>query len=299
MPSSHAQAIRDFVKASFEREGTLYAVLQEQYKRKKGRPVDRDVAWAELMPFRHLPEQEALAAFVEYSVFKEIRAEADTALLEQAIRRGLQLLTLEEREILKKLDAAGYMFHWGALFEAMSDVKPVTLIRHIKWGIGKDEVRQMFSGKQPLAVEPAYDEIGFFSPSYGLPACFFFCFRRGTFGSDKLARAEIHYFPERPPDADVERAYIPIRKDLVAEYGQPRELPCAKNAPAEFRHSQLLVWILPDSVLTLSCGLLRDEVPADNSPIGVGYGDRKRDPFSQAICRSNRGARAGAETRPR
>ena len=97
MPSLRAQAIRNAVIASFRTEGSLYGVLQEQYRKKSGRPLDEYFARAELLPFVHLPEQEALAAFIEYSVFKEIRTEADTALLEKAIRRGLKLITENER----------------------------------------------------------------------------------------------------------------------------------------------------------------------------------------------------------
>ena len=76
------------------------------------------------------------------------------------------------------------------------------------------------------------------------------------------------------------------RKDLVGEYGLPRELTHTKDSPAEFRQSQMLVWKLPESILTLSYGLLRDGVPADtNPPITVGYGDRKRDPISLPFAR--------------
>ncbi len=283
MPSSHAQAIRNAVTASFRTEGSLYGVLQEQYRKKTGRPLDEYIALAELLPFVHLPEQEALAAFIEYSVFKEIRTEAATALLEQAIRRGLKLLTQDEREVLNEIDSKGQMFHWGLLLEATSDIKPIRLIQHIKWGMGKDAIRKMFSGKQPLLLEPGYNQIGFFSPSYGLPASFFFYFTTGIFGADKLVRIQILYFPERPSDDDIERAYVPIKRDLVAEYGQPREIPNTKDAPPEFRQSQLLVWTLADSILTLSHGLIRDGVPSDSSPITVGYGDRRRDPISQTL----------------
>ncbi len=283
MPSSHAQAIRNAVTASFRTEGSLYGVLQEQYRKKNGRPLDDYIAWAELLPFAHLPEQEALAAFVEYSVFREIPTEADTALLEQAIRRGLKLLTQDEREVLNEIDSKGQMFHWGLLLETTSDIKPIRLIQHIKWGMGKDDIRQMFSGKQPLLAEPGYNQIGFFRPSYGLPASFFFYFMTGMFGADKLVRTTISYFLQRPPDADIERACRPIRMDLVAEYGQPREIPNTTDAPPEFRLSQLLVWTLSDSILTLSHGLLRDGVASDSSPITVGYGDRRRDPISQTL----------------
>jgi len=287
MPS--AQAIRTAVVSSYRREGSLYKVLQAQYRTKSGRPVADDIARAELLPFKHLSEQEALAAFVEYTLLKELPAEANAALLEAAIRKGLRSLGADDRETLKAIDAKGYMFHWGQLLQASSDIKPIRLIQHIRWGIGKNEVRQMFSGKRELPVEAGSNEIGFYSPSYGLPTAFFFYFTTGMLGGDRLARAQIMYFAlmeERPRDDDIERAYLVIRKDLVGEYGLPRELTHTKDSPAKFRQSQMLVWKFPESILTLSYGLLRDGVPADtNPPITVGYGDRKRDPISLPFAR--------------
>jgi hypothetical protein len=276
--------------SSYRSEGTLYKVLQAQYRAKSGRPIADEIARAELLPFKHLPEHEAVPAFVEYTLFKELPTEANIALLEAAIRKGLRLLGADDLETLKAIEAKGLMFHWGKLLEASSDIKPIRLIQHIRWGIGKNEVRQMFSGKPELPVEAGWNEIGFYGPSYGLPAAFFFQFTKGMLGGDKLVRSQIVYFvlmDARPPDDDIERAFLMIRKDLVGEYGRPRELSNAKHdVPAEFRQSQVLVWKRSDSILTLSYGLLRDGVPPDiNPPIAVGYGDRKRDPVSLPLDR--------------
>jgi len=187
-----AQAIRTAVVSSYRSEGSLYKVLQRQYRSKSGRPVADDIARAELLPFKHLPEQEALAAFVEYTLLKELPTEANTALLEAAIRKGPRSLGADDRETLKAIDAKGFMFHWGQLLQSSSDIA---------------------------------------------------------------------LMDERPPDDEIERAYLAIRKDLLGEYGRPRELSDTKDSPAEFRQSQMLVWKLPDSILTLSYGLLRDGVP--------------------------------------
>src|SRR5437867_6472861 len=62
--------------------------------------------------------------------------------------------------------------------------------------------------------------------------------------------SDIALMDERPPDDEIERAYLAIRKDLLGEYGRPRELSHTKDSPAEFRQSQMLVWKLPDSILT-------------------------------------------------
>ena len=139
-----AQEIRVAVVGAYRQEGSLYAVLQGQYRAKTGRPIAEDIARAELFPFVDLQEQEALAAFIEYTVFKELRGEANVPILEKAVRDGLRLTTPSEREILKAIDARGQMFHWGLLLEASSDIKATRLIHHIKWGVGKSDVEQIF-----------------------------------------------------------------------------------------------------------------------------------------------------------
>jgi hypothetical protein len=62
-----------------------------------------------------------------------------------------------------------------------------------------------------------------------------------------------------PSDDEIERAYVLIKKDLTEQNGRPREIPVAKSAPVEFRQSEILVWLLPDSILSLSYGLVREE----------------------------------------
>lgn len=156
-----AQEIRMGVVSLYRREGSLYAVLQALYRARNGSPVDEELARAELLPFLHLPEEEALAAFVEYAIFKELRAGANVALLTDAIRRGLRLTTPSERKALKEIDANGRMFHWGLLLQASSDIKPKRLFEHVKWGMGRTAVAQLFSGKQQMPVDEGYNEIGF------------------------------------------------------------------------------------------------------------------------------------------
>ncbi|MGO9209132.1 MAG: hypothetical protein ACLPXM_12785 [Terriglobales bacterium] len=268
----------------YRREGSLYAVLQAQYRARNGSFIDEKLARAELSPFLHLPEEEALAAFVEYTVFKELRAEANVTLLKDAIRQGLRLTTTSERETLKEIDANGRMFHWGLLLQASSDIKPKRLLEHIRWGMGKNAVAQLFSGKQQMPVEEGYNEIGFFSPSYGLPASFFFYFEAGVLGGDKLRRIQIMYLTpaeQWPPDEEIERAYNLIKNDLVAQYGEPAITKDETDLPEEFRQSEMHVWKFSESILTLSYGLVRDGVPLNVCPpVTVAYGDRKHDPFS-------------------
>jgi hypothetical protein len=155
--------------------------------------------------------------------------------------------------------------------------------------MGKNAVAQLFSGKQHLPVEAGYNEVGYFSPSYGLPASFFLFFAAGMFGGDKLRRINISYLipaEQWPSDEEIERAYILIKDDMTSQYGSPAETLIATDAPEEFRQSAVLVWKLPESILTLSYGLARDGVPPNICPpLTVGYGDRKLDPISLPFAR--------------
>ena len=153
------------------------------------------------------------------------------------------------------------MFHWGLLLEASGDIKATRLIQDIRWGIGKREVEQMFSGKLRLPVEPGWNEIGFVSPSHGMPASFFFYFLTGIFGGDKLSRIQIMYLTPADswlPDDEIENAFRSVRDDLLAHYGEPNRVVDGRSVPVDFRQSEELLWKLPDSILTLSYGLIRD-----------------------------------------
>lgn len=165
----------------------------------------------------------------------------------------------------------------------------MTLFQRIKWGIGKSEITGMFSGKQALPTEENYNELGFFSPSYGLPACFFFEFLKGMFGADKLMRVGITYltpFEVWPSDEEIERAFVHLKNKFEAAYGEGHPLTSAMSAPVQFRQSELLVWQLASSILTLSCGLVRDGiVPGHSAPVSVSMGDRRRDPASIPLAR--------------
>ena len=142
----------------------------------------------------------------------------------------------------------------------------------------------MFSGKRQLPVEAGSNESGFYSPSYGLPAAFFFYFMTGMLGGDKLARAQIMYFAlmdERPPDDEIERAYLAIRKDLLGEYGRPRGALTHERLArgiSAIANARLETSRLNSDFVVRSASRRRSSYI--NPPIAVGYGDRKRDPIS-------------------
>jgi hypothetical protein len=82
-----------------------------------------------------------LAAFVEYTLFKELRSEANIVLLENAVREGLRLTSPEERETLKAIHATRQNLPLGAaLYRRRVTSNQLELIQRIKWGIGKNEV---------------------------------------------------------------------------------------------------------------------------------------------------------------
>ena len=160
--------------------------------------------------------------------------------------------------------------------------KLIDFIKKISWGIRKDEVQDIFRGKQSMGPHPTQNAIGFFDSSYGITSGIVCYFNRGLFGRDKLARVVVTFFEEPPEDEIIEKTYTQIKSDLVAQYGRPaHEVADFKDDPPEFRLSELLVWVVGDSILTLSLGLKRDGVIEDNSGIFVGYGDAERDPLSQ------------------
>ncbi len=159
----------------------------------------------------------------------------------------------------------------------------IDLLRKIKWGIGKEGTRIIFRDKQSIPSHPTQNAIGFIDSIYGAPAaivCYFF--KGGLFSRDKLVRVVVQFFKELPEDDIIEKKYTQIKSDLVAQYGKPSDkTEYSKNDPLEFRISELLVWVVGDSILTLSLGLKRDGVIEDNLGIFVGYGDAKKDPISQ------------------
>ena len=155
-------------------------------------------------------------------------------------------------------------------------------LKEIKWGIGKEEIRVIFRDKQSMGPHPTQNAIGFFDSSYGVATSIVFYFNRGLFGRDKLARVVVNFFEERPEDEIIEKTYTQIKSDLITQYGRPtREFEDAKESLPEFRQSEIIVWVVGDSILTLSLGLKRDSVPEDLSGIFIGYGDGKKDPISK------------------
>jgi hypothetical protein len=160
--------------------------------------------------------------------------------------------------------------------------KLMDFLKEIRWGLGKDEVQGLFRGKQSMGPHPTQNAIGFFDSSYGVATSIVFYFNRGLFGRDKLARVVVNFFEERPEDEIIEKTYTQIKSDLITQYGRPtREFEDAKESLPEFRQSEIIVWVVGDSILTLSLGLKRDSVPEDLSGIFIGYGDAKKDFISK------------------
>ena len=94
--------------------------------------------------------------------------------------------------------------------------KLIDLIKKIRWGIRKDEVQDIFRGKQSMGPHPTQNAIGFFDSSYGVTSEIVCYFNRGLFGRDKLARVVVTFFEERPEDEIIEKTYTQIKSDLIA-----------------------------------------------------------------------------------
>jgi len=100
---------------------------------------------------------------------------------------------------------------------------------------------------------------------------------------EKLTRVVITPFESRPDDKIVEKEFDKLKKRLIEEYGEPTyvDTELCKKAPYQYRQSEIIVWIMKGSVLTLSVGFRRDNVPNESPCIGIGYGDYKNDPVSK------------------
>lgn len=129
-----AQGIRDSIHRTyrkhlrmFQEEGapleegmtphhaSLHGALTMRYAASyRARPAA--VVWLELAPFVELPPEEALQALAEYVVFRERPKLADLEILGSHIRRGLALLTEEDRRLFSSA-AESYGFPWLRLAE--------------------------------------------------------------------------------------------------------------------------------------------------------------------------------------
>ena len=94
-------------------EAAMYGALATRYAA-GSTPRPESMIWAELAPFVRLPPEEGLDALAEYVVFKEMRSFADVVMLSVCVRRGLSLLSGEERDTYGLLSEAGG-FEWSVL----------------------------------------------------------------------------------------------------------------------------------------------------------------------------------------
>ena len=155
-------------------------------------------------------------------------------------------------------------------------------LRKIQWGIGKDEVRGIFRDTQFVGTPPGQNAIGFYDSIYGADTGIICYFNRGVFGKDKLIRVNATFFSERPEDEIIEKTWTQIKSYLIMQYGKPsHEVNYNKDIPDDLRLSEQLVWVVGDSILTVSLGLKRDGVLEDAPCIAIGYGDIKKDPISK------------------
>ncbi len=155
-------------------------------------------------------------------------------------------------------------------------------MKKIRWGIGKDEVHLILRDKQFVGEHPGKNAVGYYDSIYGVDTGIVCYFNRGLFGSDKLARVNIIFFRERPEDETIEKTYTQIKSELIGQYGNPtHKVDYNKEIPHDIRLSEQLVWVVSDSILTLSLGLKRNGVLEDGPCIDIGYGDIKNDPISK------------------
>jgi len=125
----------------------------------------------------------------------------------------------------------------------------------------------------------------FIDSTYGVSAIIGCHFKEGWFGRKKLVQVHVDFFFEELPEDDIiEKKYIQIKSDLLAQYGRPasegEELRLG-DGPPSFPQSDYLVWFVGGSTLTLSFGLRRDGIIEAYCGIHVTYGDAERDLYSR------------------
>jgi len=163
-----------------------------------------------------------------------------------------------------------------------SEVRLFDLLSKVTWNMSEDEVLRVFGHKLRMDDHPSMNAVGFVDFTYGVFAGMGCYFLRGESGSDRLSRVVVTFFKERPEDEVIEEIYATIKGDTVSRYGKPTKTERNfEGFPDAFRQSELLIWSLADSILTLSIALQRDGVLEDSPCIAIGLGDRKRDPVSQ------------------
>ena len=157
-------------------------------------------------------------------------------------------------------------------------------LKNSRWGAKKAEVQRWLREWAPMPPHPTQNAIGFIGSLYEVPVGVVCYFRGGLLGS-KLAKTNINFWDERPDDEVIETLYERLRGDLEEDLGPVSgSFDQGPSNPIEFRHSEMVYWLLPDSVLVLSCALLRHGVSLTASPIGIAYSDRRFDPIAQSLA---------------
>ena len=75
------------------------------------RGIPDNVVWLEVAPFLALPSKESVLALAEYVVFKERPHKANRKFVEKSVKRGLELMSVEDQELFVG-SAREYGFAW-------------------------------------------------------------------------------------------------------------------------------------------------------------------------------------------
>ena len=156
----------------------------------------------------------------------------------------------------------------------------LAFLPHVHWHMGKLDVGVLFPEWEPIPPPPSQNAIGFVGTLLGQPA-FAVCYFRKRLFSEKLARLNLTWWEERPPDRLVQATFEEVKSSLEAMLGPPQVMDMAGPTPPEFCQSSMMYWVGPSTITVLSCGLLQDGVPPTNPPLGLAVSDPRHDPMAQ------------------
>lgn len=157
----------------------------------------------------------------------------------------------------------------------MNLIEKVSLL---KWGISKQEYKNIFSGKHRLFDHPIQNAVGFYDEIENRKVSVVAYFIVNG-EQDNLVRVDISFENIK---TDIQRNFIfkNLLTYLKKRYGKINYKNIAtKNAPKKFRFSELNIWKTKDTIITATLALSRHG--CQNTSVVISFSDNYNDPISK------------------
>lgn len=150
-------------------------------------------------------------------------------------------------------------------------------ISSLKWGLSKQEYKNVFSDKQWQPDHPTQNAVGFYDTIQNRTVFVVAYFL--TDEQDKLGKIIINF---EGIETDTQRKYIfeDQIKYLTEKYGKPirsMTTPEKSTAMPEYCLSERIMWKTSDTVIDASLALSKHDSP--NPFLGITFYDKQNDPF--------------------